>query len=335
MKKIALGDVGVGTLNIGTEIIMHLTKKFFFNYFKENTVITFPTHTPAFHWYQLKGPLANYCKNADYKIIPGTNLLKMNGFLRNPLWNINLFNYEPLKNVILCGIGRGGNGFRPNGYTRTLYKKVLSKEYTHSTRDNKTKDILNVMGFKAINTGCITLWGLTSEFCKTIKTKKARNVIFSLNGVSRGENGKPDKKIDCQLIELLKEKYETIYYWYQTIGDLDYLKNISDLNRIKIIYNNVSAFEYILQNCDVDYIGCRLHGGIFAMNNKVRSIILSIDYRSREMAESFNINLIEEKDISTIKNKIDSEFATNINIDNNAIETFCNQFENFYCIDKK
>lgn len=36
----------------------------------------------------------------------------------------------------------------------------------------KTKVFLEEMGFKAWNTGCPTLWGLTPEFCTEIPSKK-------------------------------------------------------------------------------------------------------------------------------------------------------------------
>ena len=96
-----------------------------------------------------------------------------------PQWNINLFNYQPLKGSILVGVG-AGKGSKVNTYTKILYSKVLSHRFIHSVRDERTKDILEDMGFKAINTGCASLWLLTPEFCKDIPTTKADEVVFTL-----------------------------------------------------------------------------------------------------------------------------------------------------------
>ena len=89
-----------------------------------------------------------------------------------PNWNINIFNAKPLKNSILLGVGCGVNSKSVNWYTKLLYKMVLSKDIEHSVRDNKAKEMLENMGFKAINTGCATLWKLSEELCKEIPTKK-------------------------------------------------------------------------------------------------------------------------------------------------------------------
>ena len=58
--------------------------------------------------------------------------------------------------------------------------KVLSKKYVHSVRDDAAKELLESMGFKAVNTGCPTLWGLTPAFCANISKKKSNSAIMTL-----------------------------------------------------------------------------------------------------------------------------------------------------------
>lgn len=325
MKHIALADTAAGTMNAGTEIIMKYTYEELAEILESNIVCTFPTHTPYCHWYQIGDAYTKWLAEADYKFISGTNLLKSNMRVKTPLWNINMFNYKPLVGSVLVGVGRAGNLDNMNSYTRRLYDKVLSHEYIHSVRDNVTKEAMEKMGFRAINTGCITLWGLTDEFCKTIKTKKAENVAFSLNCKS------PDIESDARLIEMLERNYRKIYFWPQTIGDVEYFNKVKKAveggGKIMILANSIKKFSKFLSENDVDYVGCRLHGGIFCMHHKIRSIIIGVDYRASDMQEEFNINTIRRENLAEIEEKINTEFRTDVKIKPERINKFLKQFK--------
>ena len=77
-----------------------------------------------------------------------------------------------------------------------------------------------------------------------------------------------------------------------------------------------------------DYVGTRLHAGIFAMQNHVRSLIIVIDNRARDIKDNYNINAIERVNISKkLEKYINSEFPTVININEKNIKEWKNQFE--------
>ncbi|MBO5140007.1 MAG: hypothetical protein J6B76_05055, partial [Peptococcaceae bacterium] len=77
----------------------------------------------------------------------------------------------------------------------------------------------------------------------------------------------------------------------------------------------------------VDYVGTRLYAGIHALNHKVRSIILAVDNRATEMGRDVNLPVIQRSEIAkTLENKINSEFATDIQIKQDNIESFKAQF---------
>ncbi len=321
MKNIALADTSAATMNIGVDVIMECTRKELSGILENNIVCTFPTHTPMCHSYQVgKTDYTKWIEEADYKFISGTNLLKMNMLKRSPLWNVNIFNYRPLKDSILVGVGRAGQVKELNWYTKLLYKKLLSKNYIHSVRDEETKNILEDMGFRAINTGCITLWGLTNEFCAKINKTKQKNVVTSFNCKS------PDIDKDNKVIRLLKDNYEKIYFWPQTIGDIEYFNKLSNIEGIEIISNSLNRFAYILENEEVDYVGARLHGGIFCMHHYIRTIILSVDYRSTDMQKTYNINCVPREDINEIEKMIQSELDTKVNVDQEKIDAWLSQF---------
>ncbi|MEI3046520.1 MAG: polysaccharide pyruvyl transferase family protein [Romboutsia timonensis] len=65
-----------------------------------------------------------------------------------------------------------------------MYSKILSKNYIHSVRDERTKRFVEELGYKAINTGCPTMWKFNDEFCKEVPTKKSDKVIFTLTDYS-------------------------------------------------------------------------------------------------------------------------------------------------------
>ena len=81
-----------------------------------------------------------------------------------------------------------------------------------------------------------------------------------------------------------------------------------------------------MQNEDVDYVGTRLHGGIFALQHGKRTIILGIDNRAADMYKEININYIQYGDFQLLDKKIYSDLKTEINIPIDQINFFKNQF---------
>ncbi|PDY22114.1 capsular biosynthesis protein [Bacillus cereus] len=323
MKKILLLDTSVATLNMGDDIINISIKNNMEELLKDNYYITMPTHTPLFYKYQnlLYPKKLDIYKNADYKFLCGTNALYTNMLRPLPNWNIHLFNTKLVQNTILFGVGIGENSKNINLYTKTLYKKVLSKEYVHSTRDEKTKVMLENMGFKAENTGCPTLWKLTPEFCKEIPTTKRESVIFTLTYYHK------DIPNDIEMIKILKRSYKKVYFWPQCALDLDYLKELGESEGVTIISPNLENYDAILSE-DIDYVGNRLHGGVFALQHKKRAIIIAIDYRAREMKKNYSIPVLDRENIvEELEGKISSEWRTEITgLDFDKIEKWKKQF---------
>ena len=190
-----------------------------------------------------------------------------------PNWNINIFNFRIAKNSILLGVGMGKNSNSIDLYTKYLYKKVLSKTFVHSVRDEKTKKMLNDLGFKALNTGCPTLWLLTDSHCKKIPHNKSQSVVFTLTHYAYAK----DMILDKEMIAILRN---------------------------------------------------RLHGGIYALQNKKRAIIISVDYRAEEMHKTFNIPCISRCQMTEcLESKIQSSFETQITgLDFEKINNWLGQF---------
>lgn len=320
-ENVVLFDTAIGSMNKGDEIIVQAAKKQLSELINKYYCASFPTHTPLFPFPQaFWNPRANFVKNAKFKIVLGTNLLYYNMFTRLPLLNVNIFNKGPIRNLVLMGVGGWGSATKANFYTKLLYKSILSKTHIHSTRDERTKRFLESMGFKAINTGCPTLWDLKPDYCKQIPLHKARNVVFTLNGTDYNE------LLDSKLIEICEEEYNCVYFWPQTPFDLPYFNKINLSTNIKVLGPNLDDYHTYLSNTDTDYIGTRLHAGIYAMQHLRRAIIIGIDSRATEISKTNNINCIPYNEVNRLSMLINSDFETQVNIDRKSIDIWKSQF---------
>lgn len=323
MKIAVLLDTSIASNNMGDEIIMRSAEKYLEHrlldkYYK----LRYPTHTNAFTFYSSRGwEKAEIVRNADLKLIFGTDLLCKDMLHPINLWNINLFNCSPLSGTVTVGCGCSLENKKYVGlYTRKLYNKVLAHNFVHSTRDEETKEFLEQMGFEAVVTGCPTLWSLTPQLCQMIPQSKANDVIFTLSGTSK------NYVKDQYLVDCLLRNYENVYYWVQTIFDLDYLNEFKNIERIKVLNCDLNTYGKFLDSHDIDYVGVRLHGGIYAMQHGRRSIIISIDHRARNMSKVNNFNIIERSDIDTLEDMINSNFVTNVKVDYEILNNWLSQF---------
>ena len=281
----------------------------------DQIILYFSLYQTLFWW------KAKWVKNADIKIICGSNLLAKSLLAPTNDLNIHYWNSSPLKNSVLMGIGNSRLDKKINLYTKKLYKKILSKDHIHSARDEETTQMLRDLGFKAITTGCPTLWSLDTELCSKIPIRKSNNVIFTLTGVQR------DPVNDQKMLDILKKNYKKRYFYVQTIWDLDYLHTLKNIKDVIIIDSSIQSYKEALENFNVDYVGTRLHGGIFAMQNKVRSIIITIDNRTRNINKINNLNVVEREKINELEKIINNEIKTDIKIDYDSINKWLDQFK--------
>lgn len=331
MKKIQLLDTSIGTSNLGDFIIMECVRKELAPILSENFVYNMPTHLPAFSTFSVwrNSRVVQEYSKCDLKFAGGSNLLVKDLKTHYPQWNIHPFNMRPLEGVILVGVGAGAGEYT-NSYTTKIYKKLLNCDYYHSVRDERSKKYMESLGLKALNTGCVTMWMLTPEFCKNIPCDKASRVVFTLTG--KPENMPVDLQ-DQQMVDILKKNYEQVYFWIQGDLDLQYFKRLDNTKDIKIISPSLEEYERLLLEEDLDYVGTRLHGGVYAMRHKKRAIIIAIDERAREINDANNLNCIEKSEIKDrLEEMIQSTFETKISMPYDEIERWKKQFDEFQLV---
>lgn len=325
MKRVLLFDTAIATTNLGDEIILESVKAGLKPVLYDALTFRLGTHIENYSPLQMGKSNWKYyelCEKANYKFICGTNLLSENLKMMFPQWMLNPFNVKLYSDSVLVGVGKISDFSEVNSYTKKLYNRCLSKKYMHSVRDEDTKHALEKMGYKAINTGCPTLWMLTPERCAMIPSQKAENAIISVSGYADQANPKQDQKmIDCVL-----KNYKKVYAWIQTIADKAYLDSLLRTDKIECIYS-LEKYEDILKCGNIDYIGTRLHGGVYALQHFCRTIVVSIDRRAEGFHESNNLTIIKRNEIEEkLDGMINSDWKTEIRIDQEAIEKFIKQF---------
>lgn len=319
LRNILILDPAIASDNIGDQIISECVSEELSMVTTDAFVRRLPTHLATFHCYAIwrNSTVVQYFKNCDYKFAGGSNLLVKDMLTHYPQWNINIFNYHPLAGTILVGVGAGA-GETTNRYTTHLYKKVLNNTYYHSVRDQRSKEYVESLGLKAINTGCVTMWMLTPEFCKQIPKKKASRCVFTITG-----NGPYNQ----QMVDVLIRNYTEVFFWIQGDHDWEAFQELKGTEGIKVLPPSKDAYHQLLCEDDLDYVGTRLHGGIYAMRHKKRAIIIAIDERAREINKANNLNCIEQKQIAThLEPMIQSEFETKIVMPFDQIEKWRSQF---------
>ena len=226
--------------------------------------------------------------------------------------------------MVGVGAGAGAEGII-NWYTKHIYQRLLNRNYYHSARDERSKQYMERLGLKAINTSCVTMWMLTPEFCAKIPTNKADKVVFTITASSNPQNMEKDQAI----LDTLLRNYEEVYFWPQGVQDYDYFHKLNNIESVHILQASKQAYDDYLSNNNTDYVGTRLHGGVYAMRHARRAIIISIDERARAINENNHLNCIDYNNLQALESKITSEFETKIIMDFDAIRQWKSQFKEY------
>lgn len=325
MELSILFDPSIGSCNMGDSVIFKSARKELEPIVDGCLVMRCSTHQPVATWYQNSGmnPRTRRFDGAKYKFVCGSNLLWRRMFKPQPSWNISLVNNRPYRGCILVGVGTHKGADSIDWYTKRLYRKVLSTQFAHSVRDEATRELVEELGLRAINTGCPTMWGFTHDFCRQIPSEKSDSVVFTLTDY--GTDSSSDKK----LIEVLDSNFERVYFWPQGLSDEEYFHAIASpriKERVTILRPTLESFESVLHSGEIDYVGTRLHAGMFAMQHKVRSIIIAIDNRVRDMQRTYSFASLDREAIEDLSKMINDSWSTTVDIDEYAIERWKGQF---------
>ena len=310
---ISIFDTSIAAYNIGNQIIMDAVKTELMELFLQSFVLSLPVE-------DIKTNARRYNAVSDISFVGGTNIL--NGNIRKyRQWDLDLHNILRLSNIVLLGCGWCQYEERPiTRYTQWAFNKVFSKQYIHSVRDEYTRSKLASIGIDSINTGCPTLWRITDEVTNRIPKNKKQCVVITLTDYNRNQVR------DKHLLDICLRNYQKVYLFPQGTGDIPYIKSLGYIERLQVISPQISAYNALLESGEVDYIGTRLHAGIRALQKTVRSFIIGIDNRAKEMARDFGLPVLDEESMDKLEEWINVPYSLELKIPFERIESWKRQF---------
>lgn len=322
--NILLFDTAIGTFNRGDDIILNSAEDALAPLIHQSYVMRLGTHINNLNLYHYlkNSKKLQFVDECDYKFVLGTNLLTANVVRSIGQWAVGPLSKRLYKDSIMVGVGITKDNQKPTLLTKQFYKDILRKDIAHSVRDEQSKKMLeSICDVNVINTGCPTLWGLTPEVCAAIPTQKADNVVFTVSGQTKYQN----RERDQLLLSTVEKSYDQIYFWVQTYEDEPYFRSLQHTKDVKYVYS-LKDYGNILDNGNVDYVGTRLHGGIFAMQHGVRSTIVEIDHRAKGFREINNINTIERDRLEELSDYIHGSIQTEVHLREKEIKEWTAQF---------
>ncbi|MEE8059671.1 MAG: polysaccharide pyruvyl transferase family protein [Pseudomonadales bacterium] len=314
MKAVTLFDTAIASTNLGDQIIMDAASSHIRELYQDAFIYSVVSH----EWLGSKS--RGLVKQSDCSLTCGTNMLSSRMWFK-PLWKLTPLDAFRNLNVTLMGAGWYQFQSKPDIYTRFLLNNVLSKHSIHSVRDGYTQSMLQTAGISnVLNTGCPTLWRLSTQHCEQIPQTKSSYVITTLNTYIE------NRQLDGRLLKTLHQHYDKVYFWIQTATDYDYARSL-DANLIYLPPSLQGLDELLDADIGLDYVGNRLHAGIRAMQKMRRTIILEVDNRAKEMGSDFDLPTVERNNFDQLETMITGDFSTRLQLPYDAINQWKAQWQ--------
>lgn len=311
------------SFNLGDLIISESNIEVLQSLFPEKEIIRISSHS------FLSTRDRNIVNSALFSFLGGTNLLHSD-MLTERIFLMRkgrlLWLFPGINNLILLGVG-WGLGYKENLTLRTkiLYKNILHPGYIHSVRDGYTHRKLQAATKRStLNTACSSMWRLD-------KINSNLNIVPKKCLLTLTDY-KQDRKNDGELIQFLLSRFSKITYFPQGSKDLEYLFSLDIFNKNKSVFellpHSYTAFKEYLKKEEFVYIGTRLHAGIKCIEKGKKSLIISIDHRSSEIAADTFIPVIKRGEYDSIDKWIEGKevFTKPIFIPLEEIKNWKSQF---------
>jgi polysaccharide pyruvyl transferase WcaK-like protein len=312
MLTITIVDPSLATENLGDEIVMEAVTDTLCELFPSAYFYRVPSHLV------LSGRVRRLVKKSDLCFIGGTNLLSCR-LSSHSQWRIRWFDTMCMSRAVCLGVG--WNDYSPDAGARTrlLMQSLLDRNAVHSVRDAYTAAHVANAGIRCVNTSCPTMWGLTAAHCRRLPRRRARDVVFTLTAWRAGPEA------DRAFVDLLRRLYRRVHFFSQQREDYDYLQRLGS-DRVRLVTPTTRGFTEFLASEDVDYVGTRLHGGIRALQQGRRSLILSVDNRALEICRDTSLPVLERTARTEIEQWIEGDHVFDIRLPLEAIDAWKAQF---------
>jgi len=301
IKSIAMFDTSVVTDNLGDFIIMDAARGVLRDLFPFGQMVSVPTH-------DYLGPVGRrVVQEADFAFVGGTNLLTAK-FLWYRQWKLSVLDVFRIGKPILLGVGWHKYQHWIDPVTAFFLRNILCGDVLHSVRDSYTEKKLKDAGVSnVINTSCVSMWGLTPEHCAAIPTERQKSVVITLTAYLA------NPEVDRAWIREVASHYDKVWFWPQMRSDMEYAQSVID-SPFSVVAPHLSSYDELLRSEAIDFIGTRLHGGIRALQNKRRSLIIAVDNRAAEISRDTNLPVIARDNSDALRDWIVSGAPTAITL---------------------
>lgn len=321
MVQVALIDPGMYTFsqhspNLGDLIISRASKREIQHMFSDDVQIeAIPSHA------KLGKRSYEIIEKSDHVIVGGSNLFWFRLFPRAS-WPLGVTDLFKLKNVTFLGVGWGSYDITTGPFGKATCKRIFDPSSVNSFRDQySVQKAVELNIPNPIFTGCQTTWifGRGHEINQSDYAKKC---IFTLTDYAK------DSLRDRQLIETLKSFYgeDNLYFWPQGKKDQEYVLTLN-FSPDRILDYSLESFTNFCMAGDVDYVGTRLHGGIYAMELGAKAIIIAVDNRATEMGADLGLTIVERTELNTLPDLLGRKISGQLNIPNDNIATWCSSLQ--------
>ena len=319
--EIVVFDTAVGSQNLGDEIIMRSARRVLRELFPQAHLWALPTHDTfgAAGRKRLRHSLFSIAcgTNLIHADMPGKGLWKLPiGVQHAPM---NIGRYLP-RNLAMMAVG--SNAQPLSSAASSFLNKSLWKGVPVSARDMATEKLLTGAGVAATHTGCVTMWDLPENHTATIRKEKAEAAVVCLTGTRRAARAYVER--DTRFLDAVANSYGKRYLWPQGQVDLEYYLALGRSD-FEILPHSLEAYEDLLRSgLQLDFVGSRLHAGIFAMMHGCRPLVIKIDNRAADIGDSVGLPTLASVDMDALPGLIAASRATQINLPRAAITDWKN-----------
>lgn len=265
---IVIADTSVCSSNTGDQIIVSAVRDALRPLTDRFGVRHIPTHTGMGY----RG--RRILEQAPVAVLAGTNLLSAHVGLRQQWRTIPLRRRHRRFVSFGCGFGSGED--RPTRAAAAFLRATLHPGALHAARDMFSADLLQDLGFRAIYTGCPTMWLVDRDAPPTPSSPEDRCVVI-LNHTLR----RPD--LDSLVLRASTERFGDVRFWCQAPYDRAYLPALP-ANASEIPPSLAALGAELRAHPGAEVVTTRLHAAIYAQWFGHRPRFIAVDLRSQRCA---------------------------------------------------
>ena len=229
-------------------------------------------------------------------ILGGTNALHSRQLL-NRQWPLTPRQINSLKHkTVFLGVGWWQYQRPPTRATRRLLRLLSHPDVPHALRDGYTAERVATMGVPSLMTGCPTMWNLHGV-STTLSPGPNTAVVTTLTDYHF------DYEVDGAWLRCLRQAYDTILVVGMGPGDEPAFRKLPRLDGVQWAGYGREGLDRARSNT-VDYVGTRLHAGVYWLQQGGNSLVVAVDNRATEMGRDTGLPVVAREDLTALAGAI-------------------------------